>query len=311
MRIKISCLVSLVLITGMIYAGDGVSVRISNIKENQEVSGYLVAELDTAQLAGIRWVSWCMDGDLIANVYEAPFTMGFDTRDFPNGIHDLSARVLPKNGILENASVRINIQNGETPFNFIIGGPEKLVEQEGIPIHNSYIDAPHSAIKKNDEELYFFHNKGLMKFVREKRGITTCTSGTLEHPYRTLEWSNYVPGYWDKNGHSTQGVWLMSMYHIGENELLGFTHNESCYNEDKPCVEDAKSFSLGLGYSSDNGRTWLFLGEIVRHFQYEEHPENNMGGVPYFLVDGYFYIYFQEYAENDVPYPGVARAQSG
>ncbi len=284
------------------------TVSLVNLSNGQRVSGHVLVKLASGDLSTFRRVSYCLDDELISNIYDPPFTLDFDTRDFSNGEHTLSARVLTEGAIMALDTVNIIIKNENTGYNFIFQDPRRLVAEDLVPYHQHYIDAPHPVLKKNDHELYFFQNKGLMMHIREKRGITSCFSGPLEEPFKTLEWSDYVPEIWDKNGHPTQGVWLMSIYKIGKNELLGFTHDESCYDENQECSRATKSFALGVGYSSDNGHSWLYCGDVVRHNLYDEYTGNNMGGVPYIVRDGYFYIYYQEYAEREVPYPGVARA---
>jgi hypothetical protein len=283
-------------------------VEIYNLTDGQTVNGYITAKLQLDTTKNYRYASYYMGEEFISNVFEYPYSLEFDTRDFKNGNHVLSVRVLSDMSMIEMDKVNITINNEQNPNNFIIKDIRRYAASHQIPYRGSYIDAPHSILKKNEKEFYIVHNTGLMKFVREKQGITTFSSGTLENPFTSLEWNGYVVDVWDKNGHDVQGIWLMSIYKLGENELLGFTHNESCYNEDEPCTEDAKSFSLGLGYSNDNGKSWLFLGEILRHYQYNEHPENNMGGVPYIVNGDFFQVFFQEYAENDKPYTGTARA---
>jgi hypothetical protein len=290
-------------------AGSDQPIMISNIRDGQELTGEVKVELAADDLQGYRWVTWCMDGNLVRNVYTAPFTLVFDSRDFKNGSHELSVRALSVAGPIHEHKMNVSISNASRPLNFIFENPKLVVQESRIMMRSSYVDAPHPVLKKSDTELYFFHNLGLMMHQRENQGITYCASGTIDEPYRTLEWTRYVPELWDKNGHATQGIWLMGIYRIGENELLGFTHNESCYDPDRPCNRDTKSFSVGIGYSRDNGKSWTYCGDVVRHHLYEEFTGNNMGGVPYILVDGYFQIYFHEYAEREVPYPGAARAK--
>jgi hypothetical protein len=179
-----------------------------------------------------------------------------------------------------------------------------------VPIDNSYIDAPHSILKKNNNEFYIMHSKGLLRHPRrDKMGITTRSSGTLENPFASVEWSRYVTELWDKNGHANQGLWIMSIYKISEKELLGFIHTESCYNLDLPCREEWKLFTIGLGYSKDNGESWKFLGDIVRPYNYDQPDKNiNVGGVGYVVIGDQFQIFFQDYDENGRPRAGTARA---
>ena len=286
-------------------------VRISNIYQNQEIAGLVRVELSSKDLSAYRKVSWCMDGELVCNVYDPPFTAEIDTRDFSNGRHELSVRALRQDAPVDRAAVQLVINNGEIPLNFLVSAPRRYFAEGQLPYHQSFIDAPHAVLKKNEEELYFFHNKGLMMHEREHQGVTSCFSGTLDDPLRTIERAGYVPEVWDKNGHSTQGMWLMSIHKIGENELIGFTHNESCYDLEKECVKATKFFSIGLGYSKDNGRNWTYCGDMLRTSVYGNPGGNNIKGVPYLLRNGWIYIYFWEFPEDGVYYPAVARAPVG
>lgn len=144
--------------------------------------------------------------------------------------------------------------------------------------------------------------------ISENQGILYRSTGTLEQPLRTIESGNYLPEVWDKGGHEMQGIWLMGIYKMGENELLVCTHNESCYEEEKPCNSETKYFSLGVGYSQDNGKTWQYCGDMTRTPRYGKEGDVNIKGVPNILKDDYFYIYFREFPEKNLFYPAVARA---
>lgn len=284
-------------------------IKIINLSENQEVSGNLIIKLSTDNIADYKKVSYCLDDQLIWNLYDAPFTIEFDSRDFENGPHELSVRGIHESGLIHSDTVNIQIKNLEQAFNIIIGNPRKMLTGERNNYRNNYLDCPHTVLKKNDSTLYFFHTQGLMMHERENQGIIYSSSGTLEQPIEIIESGKYVPKVWDKGGHETQGIWLMGIFKTGENELLGFTHNESCYEEDKPCNSETKYFSLGVGYSQDNGKTWQYCGDIIRTPQYGKEGDDNIKGVPYILKDEYFYIYFWEFPEMGVYHPAVARAK--
>jgi hypothetical protein len=284
-------------------------LRIANISENQEVTGSVVVKLLADNLADYKKVSYCVDDHLIWNVYDAPFTIEFDSRDFENGVHELSVRGIHKSGLMHSDTVNIRIKNSMQDFNIVINNPRKMLTGERNNYRNNYIDCPHTVLKKNDCTLYFFQTQGLMMHERENQGILYRSSGTLEQPIEIIESGKHVPKVWDKGGHKTQGIWLMGIYKTGENELLGFTHNESCYEEDKPCNSETKYFSLGVGYSQDNGETWQYCGDIIRTPRYGKEGDDNIKGVPYILKDEYFYIYFWEFPEKGVYHPAVARAK--
>lgn len=285
-------------------------LKIENIARNQDVSGNLIVKLDTANLKEYRFASYYIGDKFISNIYEAPFTIQFDTRDFENGKQMLTVKAIHSDGIVATDKVEININNTNPAFNLIVSDVKRFASEDQVPIHAGYIDAPHSILKKNDKEFYIMHSKGLLRHSRRlKQGITTRSSGTLEHPFTSLEWSSYVTDLWDKNGHTNQGLWIMSMYKISENELLAFVHTESCYDMTVPCKEESKLFTIGLGYSKDNGESWTFLGDIIRPYKYDNPDKNiNVGGIGYVIVGDDFQIFFQDYDENSQRRAGTARA---
>jgi len=297
----------------VIFSFDALSqneLKIVNITENQEVSGSFIVKLDTVNIKNYRFASYYMDDKFISNIYDSPFTFEFDTRDFENGKHQFSIKALHVDGIVIIDKVEIKINNKKPVYNLIVKDVKRFASEDQVPIHGSYIDAPHSILKKNDKEFYIQHSKGLLRHPRRlKEGMTTRTSGTLEHPFTSVEWSRYVPDLWDKNGHTNQGLWIMSMYKISENELLAFVHTESCYDMTVPCAEGSKLFTVGLGYSKDNGENWTFLGDILRPYKYDRPVKTpNVGGVGYVIVGDQFHIFFQDYNEEGKRRAGTARA---
>jgi len=285
-------------------------LKINNITRNQEVSGNLIVNLDTANIKNFRFASYYMDDKFISTIYDTPFTIQFDTRDFENGQHVLYVKAFREDGIVDIDKVEIQVSNAKPAFNLIVNNVRRFASEEQVPIGGSYIDAPHSILKKNDKEFYIQHSKGLLRHPRRlKEGMTSRSSGTLEQPFMSVEWSKYVPDIWNKNGHPNQGLWIMSMYKIAENELLAFVHTESCYDLTKPCEEGEKLFTVGLGYSKDNGESWTFLGDILRPYKYDRPTKRpNVGGVGYVIVGDEFQIFFQDYNEEGTRRAGTARA---
>ena len=285
-------------------------LKITSLSDNQEVSGSVIVKLDTVNIKNYRIASYYMDDKFISNVYDPPFTIQYDTRDFENGKHECSVKALRVDGIVDIDKVQIIIDNKKPPYNLIVNDIKRFASADQVPIDGSYIDAPHSILKKNDKEFYIMHSKGLLRHPRRvKNGITTRSSGTLENPFTSIEWAKYVNDMWDKNGHSNQGLWIMSMYKISDKELLAFVHTESCYDMTKPCQEGEKLFTVGLGYSKDNGENWTFLGDILRPYKYDRPVKTpNVGGVGYVIVGDEFQILFQDYNEDGKRRAGTARA---
>lgn len=284
-------------------------LKIDNISNKQKVSGSVMVKLKAENLSDFKKVSYCLNGQLLLNLYDAPFTMEWDSRDFENGTYELSIRGIHPNGVVLKDTKEVIIENPTQPFRIIIENPKKVVSREQNNYRKNYIDSPHTMLKKDENEFYFFHTQGLMMHEREKQGVVYRSSGTPGQPLKIIESGSFVPDVWDKGIHKTEGIWLMGVYRIGNNELLGFTHNESCYEQDKPCNSDTKYFSLGTGYSQDNGKSWQYCGDIIRTPQYGKDGDDNIKGVPYILKGDYFYIYFWEFPQKDVFYPAVARAR--
>jgi len=307
---KLKCLFIPVILLLSFTAFSQNQLRIVSPSKNQQVSGNLVVKLDTINIKDYRFVSYYMDDKFLSTIYDSPFSIQFDTRDFENGNHQLIAKAFREDGIVDIDKVEIKVLNTKLAFNLLVNNVRRFASADQVPIGGSYIDAPHSILKKNDKEFYIQHSKGLLRHPRRlKEGMTTRSSGTLEQPFTSVEWSKYVPDLWDKNGHANQGLWIMSMYKISRNELLAFVHTESCYDLTKPCNEGEKLFTVGLGYSKDNGESWTFLGDILRPYKYDRPVKTpNVGGVGYVIVGDEFQIFFQDYNEEGKRRAGTARA---
>ncbi|HSM48402.1 MAG TPA: hypothetical protein VK872_11345, partial [Draconibacterium sp.] len=75
-------------------------LKIVNISENQESSGSIIVKLDTVNIKDFRFVSYYMGDEFISNIYEAPFTIQLDTRDFANGKQVLNVKAIHIDGIV-------------------------------------------------------------------------------------------------------------------------------------------------------------------------------------------------------------------
>ena len=114
--------------------------------------------------------------------------------------------------------------------------------------------------------------------------------------------------------------WFMNIYKDSGGGLLAFLHIENYQEIRRPgcgilqpaydwmrrifyplpriCNAGApdETQALGLAYSTDNGRTFRFLGYIA------DRGPGNIQGAPYLIKDGYFYVYYNKANTN------VARA---
>ena len=95
-----------------------------------------------------------MDDKFISNIYDSPFTFEFDSRDFENGKHEFSIKALHVDGIVMIDKVEIKVNNKKPAYNFIVKDVKRFASADQVPIDGSYIDAPHSILKKNDKEFF-------------------------------------------------------------------------------------------------------------------------------------------------------------
>ncbi len=198
------------------------------------------------------------------------------------------------------------------------------------------IDGSVPIIKNSDGSMGFFYNfaNGFALF-----------KGTPDKPFPSLPlWSEKIltafpyatPVDIRKRvvktaGHPGQDhIYIANIYH-GSNSsadpMIGFIHYEdiaSC--KDADVVNDVysascSSYHIGLANSTDRGKTWHYMGHVIntsRNGGYGDdgknnaHQTTNIGGVPYLVKDGYFYVYYHEYPSvsgtDYKRYVSVARA---
>lgn len=171
----------------------------------------------------------------------------------------------------------------ELAYTIDLGNEEVLYHDFQMPIG---MDSSFATLRKDANTLYYdMVNPG------NAAGLTRY-EGTPDKPLTTLVFTKPNMSFIDLNGHNagwgTYEVWMPNYYRIGPNELIAFTHNEM-----HPSATQRKNppdFSMGIAYSSDNGATWEFCGEILKPKDHEV----NVGGSPYVIRNGSFYLYFNE-----------------
>ncbi len=169
---------------------------------------------------------------------------------------------------------------------------------------------------------YYNDHTGMIKY-----------NGTIKKPYKKFIWAKKAKNLWQKNslGFYPHGadpkndhLYIESIYVPNSsrpNELIGFVHLEDFNNPGH--IENVNHFNryrIGIAYSKDGGRQWRYCGHILNTFKTHLQEGNgnkpifgkgldNIGGTPYVIKDGYFYIYFSEYVSiKDHHRVGVARA---
>jgi hypothetical protein len=77
---------------------------------------------------------------------------------------------------------------------------------------------------------------------------------------------------------------------LKQGDLLGLVHVETSLisSHDGP-------YTMGMAYSKNNGDGWVYCGDIVRTANNISEGTDNITGIPYCIVDGWFYVYFCDY----------------
>jgi hypothetical protein len=186
-----------------------------------------------------------------------------------------------------------------------IGEAELLYTEDEMPIR---YDGSLSTLQKDANTMYFFHSFGCrIEPGSNRRSRHSWHYGPPEDPLKVHHLSQTDEAFWDYNGYyqnrEEEGIWILGMYRADNGDLLGITHSEV---RDSPGRREDQVFSIGLGYSTDNGESWTYCGEIVRAGD----PHTNVGGGAYIIRDGYLYVYYNDKDTSDrIKRPCVARAR--
>jgi hypothetical protein len=159
-----------------------------------------------------------------------------------------------------------------------VDGPE-------VVAHLPNVDSQFPSVVKEGQRFWFLSYGG--------RDIWEKYLGTLDNPFARLIWRrpNYEilgmqapppnPQVYDK-------TWITNIYQEPDGGgVLGFIHVER-----EPKGRYVGKARVALGWSSDYGDTWKYLGYIIEP---ERDPDSIvMPGSPYIIKDGYFYVYSTE-----------------
>lgn len=91
-------------------------------------------------------------------------------------------------------------------------------------------------------------------------------------------------------------AWIGSAYRDpATNDLLGFVHIETSVAS----MNDGE-YTIGIAYSlntngSINGKTWVYCGDIIKTKNHVSENTDNITGIPYLVVGGYFYVYYCDF----------------
>ena len=187
-----------------------------------------------------------------------------------------------------------------------IGEAELIYTDDEMPIR---YDGSMSTIR-HDGGIWYFHSFGCRFDPGEsRRSRHSWHSGTPVDPLKVHQLSTTDDAMWDYNGYyeemETEGIWILGIYQCENGDLLAITHSEVTEHSEKQGDFDLL-YSIGLGYSENDGATWTYCGEIVTPAD----PHTNVGGGAYIVKDDYLYIYYND--TDPAPsnrHPAVARAR--
>lgn len=184
----------------------------------------------------------------------------------------------------------------------VIGSPEIIYTDDRMPYT---MDASWATLRQPDGSTTFFQTAmGLMPYYFRH-------SGTPDDPLKDA-----LPPYsFDYRGHNhalPSGCWLPNLYQHSDGTLIGFAHREDLYPSNGR-KDGGHDFFIGLAKSGDGGLNWTYLGDVIatRGNGAKRDFFANLGGVPYLIVDGCVYLYFNEHdgpGESDHRFLSVARA---
>jgi hypothetical protein len=104
-----------------------------------------------------------------------------------------------------------------------------------------------------------------------------------------LGWPQMFRYYYDR-------AWIASAYRDpATNDLLGLVHIETSVAS----MNDGE-YTIGIAYSLNangniNGKTWVYCGDIIKARNHISERTDNITGIPYLVVGGYFYVYYCDF----------------
>jgi thermitase len=112
-------------LTGVPVGGTGPSVSITTPAANTTVSGLVTTIASATGTSGISSVTFLVDGGLLCTVSASPYSCGWNSGNYANGSHSVSATARDAAGSSSTASVAVNVSNGTdvTPPTISITSP--------------------------------------------------------------------------------------------------------------------------------------------------------------------------------------------
>lgn len=118
-------------------------------------------------------------------------------------------------------------------------------------------------------------------------------SGTRDWAIQTQIFNKTRSQFYTNNAAINGKPWVVNIYKDPNGGLLAFLHIEFAAATYTPGGSGYKG-RIALAYSTDNGDTFTYCGEIIAPYGDPDMSGGFLQGCPYVVKDGYFYIYYNE-----------------
>jgi len=170
-----------------------------------------------------------------------------------------------------------------------VGAPIQTISAEeysSIPVKNFQLDGPVLMYTASPEKRWVVPvwYKGYGEILH------VSLSGQIDHQLDKVNWvKNRNQFFRIKKSEPYANYWIMNVYEA-EAGILSFIHMEN-YGGSGGDGQVGKT-RIGLGWSTNRGETYVFLGVII--IPYADPENHNLQGIPYFIKDGWFYIFYHD-----------------
>jgi hypothetical protein len=186
-----------------------------------------------------------------------------------------------------------NVGFAAQPLTITLGSPSLAIRYTDLNPNHLTSFLPNGPYYLIDSPITTFHNGATRYWYNSHPQSQAKFTGTLERPYERLIFNkdDLNPAHRFVSDPRGAGgfFWLVNLYRDPAG-LLAFIHTEL------PATPAANytvaKGRVGLAWSTDNGDTFTYLGHII--IPAHDPQATNIQGIPYFVKDGYFYIYFSE-----------------
>lgn len=138
---------------------------------------------------------------------------------------------------------------------------------------------------------YGKENRWILPFWDRKHGgiVHLITEGMAGNPLAKKLWLRKQSQLFANLTSGDGNLWIVNTY-VTENGILAFVHVEAVGGTGRPGYTGKTR--LGLAWSTNDGRSFTYLGPIVSAHA-DPNPHNVQGG-SYLIKNGYFYVYFHD-----------------